>query len=246
MQTLELLGLSPKELDVYLATLRLGTAPLRRVAEESGYQRATVYDALKHLREVGLVRYVDAKTHRYFTGEDPHKLRGIATRREVALTEAREGLEKILPSFVAMQGTHECRPAVRYYEGPNGVRDLLEDVLSTAEHAESKAKLYRVYSSAGIRDLILQAWPTFTKERIRRGVRVRAIAIGEGGSTTGLDERKWLRKDATSPTYIFLCATKTAYVSLAQDKELFGVIINDPAVAKTEQCIFDALWNTLP
>ena len=81
-KTLDLLGLTEKDLAVYVATLRLGNAPLRRVAEEAGFNRGTAYDALKRLIDVGLVSYVDANIHRYFTAEDPHKLRGLATRRE--------------------------------------------------------------------------------------------------------------------------------------------------------------------
>src|SRR3989344_4173015 len=95
-KTLELLGLHPKDWEVYLAVLRLGTAPLRRIAEAVNLNRGTTYNALNRLLDVGLVSYVDAKTHRYFTGEDPHKLRGIATRREVALQGARPGLGNVI------------------------------------------------------------------------------------------------------------------------------------------------------
>ncbi len=242
--TLELLGLVPKDWQVYVTVLRLGTAPLRRIAETVGLNRGTTYDALKRLIGVGLVSYVDAKTHRYFTGEDPHKLRGLATRREVALQEARQGLEDVIPGLQAVLGAAEHRPAVRYYEGESGVRGILEDVLAATERAESK--MYRVYSSADIRDLIASAWPGFTKERIRRNVRVRAIAIGLGGATAGLDERKWLARDAKAPTYIFIYSGKTAYVAMDAGKRLFGVLIEDPAVATTQQMIFDVLWKALP
>ncbi|KKW32726.1 MAG: Sugar-specific transcriptional regulator TrmB family [Candidatus Uhrbacteria bacterium GW2011_GWA2_53_10] len=243
-KTLELLGLSSKDWNVYMAVLRLGSAPLRRVAEAVNLNRGTTYDALKRLIDVGLVSYVDAKTHRYFTGEDPHKLRGIATRREVALQEARHGLENVIPGLQEVLGSAEHRPSVRYYDGDSGVRDILEDVLATTGRAETK--LYRVYSSTDIRDLIASAWPGFTKERIRRQVRVRAIAMGKGGATVGLDERKWAVGETKSPVYIFIYAGKTAYVATDARKQLFGVLIEDPAVAATQQVIFDALWKFLP
>ena len=243
-KTLELLGFTSKDFQVYVALLRLGTAPLRRIAEAAGMNRGTTYDALKRLIDVGLASYVDAKTHRYFTSEDPHKLRGLATRREVALREARDGLETAIPSLEAFLGTAKHRPSVRYYEGESGVREILEDVLSVTERAESK--LYRVYSSADIRDLIAHVWPGFTRERIKRHVRVDAIAIGQGGETVGLDERKWLTRDAKAPTYIFIYAGKTAFVAVDAGKRLFGVIIEDDAIAATQQMIFDVLWKQLP
>ncbi len=240
---LEALGLTPKELDVYVSLLRLGSAPLRKIAEACGLNRGTAYDALKHLLDLGLVSWVDAKTHRYFTGEDPHKLRGLATRREVAVQEARLALDELIPELEGVLGSSEHRPAVRYYEGESGVRDILEDVLAATERAETKG--YRIYSSSSLRDLVANAWPAFTKTRIKRGIRVRAIALGEGGTTAGLDERRWLTKKSGAPTYIFLYAGKTAYIASDEKKRLFGVIIEDAAIASTQTFIFDALWERL-
>lgn len=244
LRTLELLGLKPKDLDVYQALLRLGSAPLRRIAEEAGLNRGTTYDILKRLIEASLVSYVDAKKHRYFTSEDPSRLRGLATRREVAIAEAREHVLKAIPELQQIAQVAHHRPAVRYSEGEAGVKDILLDVFSTTENSESKT--YRVYSSAGLRDLIASAWPTYNKERLRRGVAVRAIAIGEGGETHGLDERRWLGSTHASPTYIFIYEGKTAYVAVDAKKNLFGVVIDDSAVSETQRVIFDRLWDILP
>jgi len=242
-QTLELLGLKSKDLDVYLAVLKLGTAPLRRVAEVAGYNRGTSYDALKRLIEAGLISYVDAKPHRYFTAEDPQKLRGLATRREVAIQEARLQLDSLLPDFQALAGSATYRPAVRYYEGKDGVKDILKDVLKTTER--TKNKTYRIYSSSKLRELIADAWPSFLKNRINLGVRVKAISIGPGGQTNGLDERKWLSKEKSSSAYIFIYGKKTAYISADEYNRLFGAIIDDENIASSQTMIFDALWKSI-
>lgn len=243
-KTLEAIGLREKDMKVYVTLLKLGTAPLRKVATESGLNRGTTYDTLRRLMEVGLVGFVDAKTHRFFTAEDPRKLSGVATRREVAIEEARLVLQEAIPGLQELMGWSKHRPSVRYYEGDVGVRDILEDVLDSCAHASDK--MYRVYSSAGIRDLILHAWPAYTKTRIRKKVRVKAIAVGEGGRTSGLDERRWLSKDQKSPTYIFIYPGKTAYVSVDAKRQLFGVIIDDEGIALTQTMIFDSLWLSLP
>lgn len=242
-KTLDAIGLRQKDIDVYLALVKLGTAPLRTVAIEAGLNRGTAYDILKRLMDLGLVSYVDAKSHRYFTAEDPRKLTGVATRKEVALQEAREDLARIIPQVQELLGWSKHRPSVRYYEGEDGVRDMLEDVLDVCMRSTSKS--YRVYSSAGIRDLITHAWPAFVKTRIKKKVTVKALAIGEGGRTNGLDERKWLSRDHKAPTYIFIYPGKTAYVSVDAKRQLFGVIIEDEAIANTQELIFNALWERL-
>ncbi len=242
-KTLESIGLKKKDMDVYVSLLKLGTAPLRRISDECGLNRGTTYDTLKRLMSLGIVSYVNAKTHRYFTAEDPRKLTGVATRREIAAVDARKKLEEIIPDLQNLLGWSKHRPSVRYYEGEAGVRDILQDVLGVC--GKSTQQMFRVYSSAGIRDLISNAWPGFVKKRIKENISVKALAIGEGGRTAGLDERKWISKEHKAPTYIFIYPGKTAYVSVDEKLQLFGVIIDDAAIASTQEMIFDVLWGHL-
>lgn len=242
-QVLELLGLTPKDFDVYVALLRLGTAPLRRTAEESGYNRGTTYDSLKRLLSAGMVRYVDAKSHRYFTAEDPQKFRGLATRKEVAVQEARLKIDSLLPEFHAIADSAKYRTAVQYYEGPTGIRDILTDILAITEKLSDKT--YRVYSSAKIREAISEVWPGYSQARVKRNVFVKAIALGDGGTVHGLDQRRWLSKTASSSAYIMIYGKKTAYVSADKDGKLFGAVIDDESITSTQKMIFDAVWESL-
>lgn len=242
-QVLELLGLTPKDLDIYVALLRLGTAPLRRTAEESGYNRGTTYDSLKRLLDAGLASYVDAKSHRFFTAEDPQKLRGLATRKEVAVQEAQLKIDALLPEFRTIADSAKYRTAVRYYEGATGVRDIMIDILATTEKLSDKT--YRVYSSAKLREAISEAWPNFNPTRVKRNVSVKAIALGDGGTVHGLDQRRWLSKTASSSAYIMIYGKKTAYVSADKDGKLFGAVIDDESITSTQKMIFDAVWESL-
>lgn len=242
-QMLELLGLTPKDLDVYVALLRLGTAPLRRTAEESGYNRGTTYDSLKRLLEAGLVSYVDAKSHRYFTAEDPQKLHGLVTRKEVAIKETQIKIDALLPEFRLIADSAKYRTAVRYYEGSAGIRDIMTDILATTEKLSEKT--YRVYSSAKLREAIAEVWPNYNPTRVKRNVFVKAIALGDGGTVHGLDQRRWLSKTASSSAYIIIYGKKTAYISADNDNKLFGAVIDDESVASTQKMIFDAVWESL-
>ncbi|RMD59838.1 TrmB family transcriptional regulator [Candidatus Parcubacteria bacterium] len=242
-KTLKALGLKENDFVVYTTLLSLGSAPLRKIAEYSALSRATAYDALKRLKSAGLVGYIDAKTHRYFVAEDPQKLNRLATKQEVAIQTARLEIESALPKLRGLIGKYANRPAVRYFEGEGGVKEVLRDVLYTTGKARNK--LYRVYSSAQVRDLIAAAWPRYNQKRKALKINVRAIAIGEGGKTHGLDERRWLSYKEAAPTYIFIYGRKTAYVSVDKQGKLFCAVIDDAAIADTQRMIFDSLWLTL-
>ncbi len=240
---LSFVGLSQKDIEIYTELVALGCAPLRRIAQASKISRSTVHDSLHKLIDVGLVSFVDSKSHRYFTAEDPQKLRALISQKEMVLQDTREKLDVEIPRIQAMFGAMIYRPTVRYYEGSSGVKDILKDVLLTCEKARTKT--YRVYSSSQIRDLIASAWPRFGSTRKQRGVSVKAIALGEGGKTIGLDERKWLTRKESAPAYIFIYDKKTAYVSADDRGRLFGAIIDDESIAQTQKLIFDKLWEQL-
>jgi hypothetical protein len=96
-----------------------------------------------------------------------------------------------------------------------------------------------------MREYLYDAFPTFTDERIARGIQVKVIAIGAGGELRGLDERKWLKIVPQTPTYIIVYPGKTAYISLTAKEEPMGVVIENEGVSETQQLIFDSLWATL-
>jgi len=241
---LDLLGLKDKDLHVYQEVLRLGSAPLRRIAEKTNLNRGTVYDSLRHLMEVGLVSYVDAKNHRYFTAEPPRKLQKLAGNRFEHLKEAERELESHVIELGDILNQNVYRPAMRFYDGEQGIREILEDVLDVT--AQTHTRLYRVYSSSVLRDLVAACWPTYNRERVKRKIFVQAIAVGFGGTTHGLDERRWLYKEAVSPTYLFIYGHKTAHISSDDEDNPFGIIVEDEGITTTQKLIFDNLWNNLP
>jgi len=242
-QDSEVLGLKDQDMQIYQTLLRLGSAPLRRIAQESGISRSTAHDILRRLMDFGLATFVDAKSHRYFSAEDPEQLHRLASRKSLAMQESCVRVEQAIPQLEKLVGSLSYRPTVRYYEGSTGVKSILQDVLATCE--KSRSKTYRVYSSAGIRDLIAQAWPRYNATRKQRGVQVKAVALGEGGKTVGLDERKWLTRKESAPAYIFIYDKKTAYVSVDDRGRLFGAIIDDEPIAQTQKLIFNQLWEHL-
>jgi hypothetical protein len=117
----------------------------------------------------------------------------------------------------------------------------LQDVLDTCEASDELN--YRIYSSSGIREYLYEDFPTFSDVRIGKGIAVKAIAFGEGGELRGLDERKWLKSEVSTPTYIIIYPGKTAYISLDAKNELVGVVIENEGICETQKVIFDSLWD---
>ncbi len=239
---LKKLGFSDKEAKVYLALLYLGPSSVRKLAEYSGLNRGTSYDALKWLQDQGVVSFYNKESKQYFVAENPDKLQEILRNQEIELKDVKRQLDGVVPELQALYNNGGNRPVARYFEGEE-LKKILEDVLSVCE--KESEKMYRVYSVEGLRKHLYKDFPTFSDVRIGKGIAVKAIAVGEGGELRGLDERKWLKTIVKTPTYIFIYPGKTAYISLNAHKEAIGVVIENEGVFETQKQIFDSLWGLL-
>ena len=236
------LGFSDKTARIYLTLISLGPSSVRNLAKKTEYNRGTVYDSLKWLQEIGVVSFYEKQAKQFFVAEDPEKLHDMVNRQSVELQEVSKKLKDVVQELKSVYDKGGERPVARYYE-KGEIRNILENVLDQCE--ESGEKEYRIYSDANIRDYLYDGFESFSDARIAKGIKVKAIAIGDGGELRGLDERKWLDIKKDSPTYIIIYPGNTAYISLNTQGDLIGVVIENEGVYQTQRGIFDALWNKL-
>lgn len=240
MPTLSLpaLDLSERQLAIYRALLRLGPASIRDVASEAGVNRGTTYETLKELATRGLVSYFPRGKRRVFQAEDPERLLQLGESKQQALGLAMEQLRRdIIPALKSDQP--EFSPGhVRFYEGDDGVELVLRDLLDST--AKLAAPNYSVISTKTLRQHLYRPFPNFTRQRVARGIHVRVIAVGEGGDEAELAQRKWLpgNKDLDA-SYIAIYPPKVAIITLSQQNYPVVVVMESPAIASTQQLMFD-------
>jgi len=240
---LKKLGFSDKEIKVYLALLKNGPSSVRMLAQASGINRGTTYDILKSLKEEGLASFYHKDTKQFFVAEDPGALNKTLEQRIENLKEVKEDLIHVVPELKSLFNEAGDKPVVKYYEGFNGVKVVLSDVLEATE--SSKEKAYCVFSSADIRKYLYKNFINFTKERIKRKIKVKSIGIGHGGTVAKLSERKSLNAKKSSPTYILIYPGKVAMISINSAKQPLALIIEDGAIFTTQQQLFNFIWQSL-
>ncbi len=142
-----------------------------------------------------------------------------------------------------MYNKQEEKPVVKYYEGTRGVRTILEDVLKTV--ALSEHREYYAFSASDVRKFLYQDFPNYAKERIKKKIKCKVIASGSGGELWGLDERKWISKTESSPTYKIIYHGKVALISLNSRNVPMGMIVEDSGIYQTDKMIFEYIWGTI-
>lgn len=243
-EILHQLDLSQREIDVYLALLSLGPASIRDVAAKASINRGTTYETLKLLANKNIVSYFPKGKRRVFHAEDPERLVTLAERKQQRLEQAVSQLKSdLIPALKHIQPEFSAGN-VRFYEGDDGVELVLRDILACT--AKTAHKSYEVISTKTLREHLYKPFPNFTKQRVTLGIKVRVIAVGEGGDEAELAERKWMpAKDSTDASYIAIYPPKVAMITLATSNYPVVVVMESAAIATTQQMLFDTLWGLL-
>ena len=181
--------------------------------------------------------------------ERPETLLAVIEKKQEDLKNIKVNIEESLPIFKTLFERQGGKPSVKLYEGIIGIRNILEDVLKSME--KLKDKTYYVYSSATVRKNVYLAMEDFSKRRIRKKIKVKTIALGEGGKLVGLDERRWIQlpnakgKEAPRPTYEIIYSGKVAHISLDNTENPVGIVIENEEIFQTQKLIFEFNWKNL-
>lgn len=244
-EILRIFGLEPRETRLYLALLEAGPASIRDIADRANINRGTTHELLKKMQQKGVVSYFPKGKRRHFRAEPPSRLRDLAISHQNEVSQAIEVLEeKIIPQLSHLQPI-TGNADVHYYEGDDGIEFVLRDILSTV--SEQSDKSYCVYSAKAIRKHLYRPFPNYTRARVKLGINVKVIAIGEGGEDAPLANRKWIDEKSSehAGSYIAIYPPKVAMISLSEGDLPTAVVIQSPTIANTHQVIFNTLWQSL-
>lgn len=226
-EILKSLGLSDKEIKIYLASLQLGSSLVQDIANFAKLNRTSAYDLLKSLEQKGFVSYTIQSGKRFYQATQPNKIIGMLKERE-------ELVKKILPELNSLSESTTKRPNVEVYMGKEGLKTIFENILS-------EAKSFSVIASKNqLANLFEYYFPHFVERRKKNKIKVRIIS-----EVQPLDKEapyKLIKKNIKTATWLY--NGKIAMVSL-EEKEPIGILINEKNFYETHQTMFDLLWDNL-
>jgi len=179
LSKLRSLGFSDKESKVYVASLKLGSAPIQKIAKLATVNRATTYVVVQGFMNKGLMSSYTKGKKRLFTPESPEKLSALI-REDKAEVEAKENtINEILPSLSNLYDTTQGgnRPQVKFYEGKLGLNAVREEILKTK--SKEAFSIFNLDSFEGI--FTAEERASFTKKRIAKKVSSHCIYSSSKG-----------------------------------------------------------------
>ena len=179
LSKLRQLDFSDKESKVYMASLKLGSAPIQKIAKLATVNRATTYVVVQGFMNKGLMSSYTKGKKRLFTPESPDKLSSLI-REDKAVVDAKENtINEILPALSNLYDTTQGgnRPQVKFYEGKLGLNAVRDEVLKTK--SKEAFSMYNLDSLEGV--FTEEERAGFTKKRIAKKINVHTIYSSSKG-----------------------------------------------------------------
>lgn len=236
-KVLEQYGLKEMHASIYLACLEIGSASIQKISQKSGFARSSCEAVLESLHERGFVTTFRKKNIKYFSPEDPKKLISLA-KDKVAL------LENALPQFGALYYKGDTSPVSRLYEGEDGVRLVLQEILEEAREILSFGSIDDIYESVG------DYFPKFTRERIKRSIPLKVILrdtpFARERQKLGEQQLRQVRlmpENNYLSSITFIWNNKIAMCSFKEKK--IALVIQSEELASIQKTMFNLIWSKL-
>ena len=228
---------------VYASLLEKGKATARTLSLRTGITRTSIYDQLKVLRDKGLITEQEVEGTTLFEISDVRKLSVILDDQIEKLNTQKDFLTKNIQKLIEKSQTGQ--PKIRFFEGKDGVQQLLRDVLwyedltlylywPYNEMLNFLGKDFLVWFSTRrkIRNISIKTIWGNRKEKIKNH-----IFIDDGEDV----ERRYLIGKNLSPMGFMIYDNKVAFIS--SQKESFGFIVESLEFTALQKMQFDVLWN---
>src|SRR3990167_7172928 len=130
------IGLSDKEVAVYLASLKLGSQPVSVIAKNSNLNRTTTYVILRKLLEKGLMSKYSKGGVLYFTPSSPENIKTYVERKKRELDLAEESITNLMPDLEKIMQYSPVSAKIRFFEGIEGIKALYDHTLEVGERVD--------------------------------------------------------------------------------------------------------------
>lgn len=232
-EQLEKIGLSPNEAKCYLTLLQIGSASANEISRKSGIHRVSVYDALRGLREKGLISQISKANKLLFEAGNPDKISEMISNKESELQEARKIVPELLLDFKMAKQKQE----IHSFKGLAGIKTILQEML------KSKTEILDFGAEYKIKEFLPYDFPKWDKERVSKKIHMRIVAnLKIKPVTLPLTKIKYVPSEFNSSVSTSIFGDKVALIMWVEDP--LGVIIEHKNVADSYRNYFEYLWKT--
>lgn len=248
-ETLKSIGLNDKEIAIYLAIIKVGSAPASVLGKRTGITRSTAQYVCQQLAHKGLLSVIQKNNTFIYSPEPPEKLLYLIDQQKQELDTKHDQVNRIIGDLRGMINPHATMPKVKFFEGVDGLIEMFEDVL------KEKAPFYGAFwDSKDIHPGMEEYWEKrYYKKRAELGIPSWAL-FNMFDENTLL--KKHIKENAQvdrlglvlpSDQFPFnacvnIYANKVAFYSYLKN-DMTGILIENEHIYNTQLSMFKLAWN---
>lgn len=244
-ETLQQIGLTPEETEIYLFLINNGTKSAAQIGKGTKVKRTYVYRIVQNLIDKGLATQGKQGRTTVFSPNSPDHLLTLASRKKQQAEQAEAAVERVLGTLKKQFTTVDSKPLVTTYQGIEGIRKIYKDILE-----EGKDILLFRSNYDDKRDDIDEIVMNQLKLQVEKKIHVRTITPLEPTTKETYlyrdKERLVTRHIVTNrkyelPSQIIVYGDKVAIISLKS--EIIATLIDNKDIAETFTQLFELLWK---
>lgn len=243
VEPLKNLGLSEKEVLVYLALLQLGSATPYQIAKKSGIKRPTAYVIAEDLVKKGLIVHVPGEEKKSYIAKSPES---FFEKQEEKL----RAVKKILPELQSYQKKSPQKASIMYFEGLEGLKQAYGYKEKELHNKEIVGFFASNEDSTPEVEEFFMEWNEYKE---KHNTKVRGVTVDTPllksfgkfiGKGTNTITAKFLPKSMYSAK-ISIEACDDQFVRIFLYESVESLIVESPKFTKAIKEIFELVWKSL-
>ncbi len=240
-------GLSPDQANIYEILLKSGRKKAAEIAVLAGKKRGITYKILDELINRGLIAKKDTVGEiSLFEATHPANLTDLVEKEERRISSAHSALEGVLGQMTSDFNLIIGKPGIRFYEGLEGMKKVLEDSLT------AKEMIYSYVDAEAVMKYIPDINKNYATKREKLGVIKRSLLpdnlttrkLSQKYMPTVTENRFIKSSNGLADTVTQIYDGKISYIILKPER-MVGVIIENDSIYKMQRGLFESIWHNL-
>ncbi len=242
-ENLNALGLKEKEIDVYLAVLKLSKGTITEISRKTSIKRTTVYEYIECLLNKRMLYKTAEKKRIFYCAENPKKLTRILDQEKKVLELKRKTIENIIPGLESLFLSSFKKPGISFYEGKDGIKEVYRQIFNTHKNIHSifsPENFFKLFSTKENHDLLMSLY--------NNGGMLYSLIEKIDSPIEALNnetykkfiKRKFLPKGFKHETDLLVVDDTVAFISF---ENMIGIIIKDKAISQLQRSFLSLIWK---
>lgn len=253
-QTLVDLGLAENDARLYEILLANPDATITVLKQKSPFSRTMLYYILESLEGFELVEKKEVSPVQdghgkktVYNAAPPEKLEEFISEQERELDRQKSMLKKVVGDLGSVYRLAHGKPGVRFFEGPDGIKEVTFDSLNAA------GEIYTFADTEAVEKFAKEMNASYSKQRLAKKIAKKIIALDTPFArehyqniSSSLTQIRFISAKLNPfQTGMQIYNNRISYATLT-DKKMIGVIIEDANIAQMHRSLFEFIWNGLP